>query len=298
MKVKTLFAAMAATGAMCTLALALEPADVLPPLVPVPIIEDPTAKISVDYDSFIGGFSIAKMRIDAAWDDTSYSLSSRMWTQGIADNFFPAQFHNTAQGTFEGNRIAPSVYSTNYRASDDKRQVRITFDGVQPISVEAEPVYEMEAPLSPLDKRNSLDPMSSYLSFLTGMTATEDNPCGTKVPIFDGRQRYNLNIKFVKEMKITDDIVDSYSGPGYHCKMQYEQIAGFKRNSRKDGRLPFVDVYLAKLDDGKYRVPLRMNIGTEYGFAVLRVTRLDVDIPMSEKDTAQADDVTRQTRFD
>ena len=166
--------------------------------------------------------------------------------------------------------------------------MQIKFDGIQPISVEADPVYEMEAPMSPLDKRNSLDPMSSYLSFMIGMTATEANPCGTKVPIFDGRQRYNLNIKFVKEMKITDDIVDTYSGPGYHCKMQYEEIAGFKRKRGKSGRLPFVDVYLAKLDGGKYRIPLRMNIGTDYGFAVLRVTRLEVDIPVAEKDTAEA----------
>ena len=289
MKLQIFCAVAAVIGFAGSNTFASEPPNALPPLVPAPVIEDPTARISVDYDSFIGGFSIAKMRIDASWDEESYSLSSRMWTQGVADNIFPAQFHNTAQGTLNGKRIAPSLYSTNYRASDDTRQVRIEFDGTQPVSVEADPVYELEAPMSPMDKRNSLDPMSSYLSFLMGTTATEENPCGTKVPIFDGRQRYNLNIKFVKEMKITDDIVDSYSGPGYHCKMQYQEIAGFKRNARKSGRLPFVDVYLAKLDDGKYRVPLRMNIGTDYGFAVLRVTRLDVDIPMAEKDTAQFD---------
>jgi|GEM_PF-2760702 len=289
MKLHTFCAVIAGIGmTSITPVLASGHSAALPALVPAPVIEDPTARVSIDYDSFIGGLNIAKMRIDASWDEDSYSLSSRMWTQGVADNFFPAQFHNTAQGTLDGKRIAPSIYSTNYKASDDRRQVRIKFDGTQPISVEADPVYEMEAPMSPLDKRNSLDPMSSYLSFMIGMTATEENPCGSKVPIFDGRQRYNLNIKFVKEMKITDDIVDSYEGPGYHCKMQYQEIAGFKRKSGKNSRLPFVDVYLAKLDGGKYRIPLRMNIGTDYGFAVLRATRLNVDIPMVEKDTAEA----------
>ena len=163
---------------------------------------------------------------------------------------------------------------------------KITFTGDQPTEVNADPPYEDTFQVSNLDKRRSIDPMSSMLHLIAGVTASAANPCGKSVPIYDGKHRYNLNVKHIEDLKITDKIVSAYEGPGMHCKMQYEEVAGFRAGS-DNKRYPFVDTFMASVDNGKYIIPLRLNIGTEYGFAVIRATNLEFESPTAKHKTAQ-----------
>ncbi len=242
-----------------------------------PPITSPRHDLKIEYEAHVGGLAIGGVAVSATWNGERYAMTSHLITDGLAAKMFRAQFQNASHGLFKGRQVKPEQYSTNYQSITEQRQVKITFDETDTPIVDASPPYEEKYEVTEAQKRGAVDPMSSIMHFIVGSSATSNAPCGRAVPIYDGERRYDIKIKFKKEIEITPKIVDTYQGPGYQCTIQYQEVAGFKPRSVRDKPHPEIKIFVANIESGRYLVPVRINIDTDYGYLVVRASRLDFE---------------------
>src|SRR5262249_54965062 len=142
----------------------------------------------------------------------------------------------STNGTLKGNRAVPALYDSFARHSGDKTQsVTVRYGDEGPSSIKSDPPYSEKYPVTEAEKKDTLDPGSAIVHITSGLTATADNPCGTTAPVFDGRRRYDIQLKFVRKTNIKLDN-GLYEGPALQCEIKYVQIAGYKQKILEEGK--------------------------------------------------------------
>ncbi len=212
----------------------------------------------------------------------AYQTSSTFKTTGVVSAFWQSDIQASSNGAIRPGNLEPAVYdSYDQRRADKKQRVKVTFSDADP-TVLAEPPYSLtKYPVSSAQKKEALDPMSAVALVMTGIKADAKNPCGTVAPVFDGRRRYNIAFKYLKDEFAKVDGI--YKGNAHLCEMQYNQIAGFKPKIVKEGKaLPpiygwFADMPSAAVPGGKYVVLIKAWAHTGWGTADATINKLAVD---------------------
>ena len=239
----------------------------------LPQIENPTMSLDLQFEAHVGGFRIGEIAIEAKWNDTRYVMDSSVHTEGFADVLVRARYRNSAHGIFDAKRVAPKLYSTHYKTRSDQQYVRMRFNLTDPTKVIADPPYSNRHQVSRFDKYKSVDPMSSILHMVTGVTADETNPCGKAVPIYDGKRRFDFVLKFKSETELTSNDPQGYVGPGLHCQVQYKEVAGFRKRDPREKPYPWIDLYMAAPGDG-ITIPVKIAVNTGFGALNARATKV------------------------
>lgn len=239
----------------------------------LPKIENPTTSLNLEFVAHVGGFRIGEIAIDAKWNNTRYVMDSSVHTEGLADVLVQARYHNSAHGIFDAKRVAPKLYSTHYKTRSDQQYVRMRFNLTDPTRVVADPPYSNRHQVSRFDKYKSVDPMSSILHMVTGVTADDTNPCGKTVPIYDGKRRFDFVLKFKSEAELTTDDPEGYVGPGLHCQVQYKEVAGFRKRDAREKPYPWLDLYMATPREGII-IPVKLTADTGFGNLNARATKV------------------------
>jgi hypothetical protein len=179
-------------------------------------------------------------------------------------------------------RVQPSLYDSfsQYRSAQ-RRQVTLTFGPDGPKSVFSDPPYpENPARITEAQKKQTLDPLSAVM-YLIG-SHSDSAPCEAKAPVFDGRRRYDVAFDLVRKSDIHMDN-GLYQGPGYVCRIHYNQVAGYQQTLVQQGRkLPTIFAWVAPVkslvDPARaYMIPLRVWAETEYGVVVALASQAKLD---------------------
>jgi hypothetical protein len=144
----------------------------------------------------------------------------------------------------------------------------------------AEPAYNTaQWPVKPEEQRNTFDPLSAVMSIVSGALAQNGNACNLTAPVFDGRRRYNVEMKKIRDIDIKLDN-GVFQGKGMLCQLRYVQVAGFRPTVLRDkDRYPLINVWMTTVKGGTrdYTVPVRVWAETSYGVIAAVVTNLKVD---------------------
>jgi len=180
-----------------------------------------------------------------------------------------------------GQTLQPTKYNSNTVNERMSQKVDLSYSAVG-IDLFAEPAYNTERyPVSMEQKRGTLDPLSGIVHSLSGITRSAAKPCGDTVRVFDGRRRYDIELKFQGQDKLKSD--EGYSGPAMRCTISYKQIAGFKPNINKGRALPTFSVWFANLEISSggpvqaFHVPVNVMTETPYGIALAHARKITVD---------------------
>ncbi len=234
----------------------------------------PGTTLSVKYDFFVGGLKLGNIDVNAAWTEQNYTVHSDIRTDGLAETLFQGRYKIDSIGNMNGRHVAPSQFVIDTKTTEDEQFVDLKFDGQKPTELTANPPYSFPYPVPEDLKLGTVDPLSAFMYLIMGSSVASDAPCGQELPIFDGKRRYDFKVKHVKNISIRSGKDHGYRGPGYLCTLQYTRLAGFK--PRKKGATPFpvVKAQMARVDDGKYLVPVRLTIDTEFGAIVGTATEV------------------------
>ncbi len=134
--------------------------------------------------------------------------------------------------------------------------------------------------MKPEEEKGSFDPLSTMLSITSGVGAEPGNPCAVKVPVFDGRRRYNVGLTKVKPVTIAMDN-GLYKGPALLCAIEYKQISGYKPRVLRDTNFPainaWVGIFPSAVTGHNYAIPLRVWANTQYGVIAAVTNTLKID---------------------
>ncbi len=244
-------------------------------------VSGPQNTIQLVWTVFLGGINLGTVGIKSSFTGDTYSAVSRLKTAGVVNSFYEAVIDASSAGTVAGNTILPQKYDSSYNGekSDQKVSLAYAANGIQLFS---NPPYDVNRfPVTEDQKRGTVDPLSGIVYALAGISVTRQKPCGDTVRVFDGRRRYDVDLKYVGKEEVSSS--GGYSGATIKCLMQYKQVAGFKPNLSQGNALPTITVWFATFetkDQGPVKsfiVPVKLMCETPFGVAIAHARKVIVD---------------------
>lgn len=180
-------------------------------------------EVDAQYKVSLNGFNIGSLHYTSAIQGNVYTLTSDVELSMLLGAFHWKGLSRTV-GTVQNAALAPTGFNFDFESTVKNGSVRMGFDKstVKTVSVEpAQPPAEGIVPVKSEHLKNVLDPLSAIMALTRG---TNTNPCARKVAIFDGKQRFDLQLAFRR--------IEPASGPGQSpgtvCAIKYIPIAGYK----------------------------------------------------------------------
>lgn len=214
----------------------------------------------------------------------TYRASSYFKTSGLVSVFWQAEIDAGSSGSVGAHGISPYLYDSYYRRGGGKKQrVKLTYKSDAPPELFSDPPYDTKKyPVSDEEKKDGVDPMSAVTLIALGVKADANNPCGTVTPVFDGRRRYDIEFKYLKDQPLKLD-KGLYNGTAHLCQLRYKQIAGYKPKILKEGQSwPPIFALVADIPDakaplGRYVVPLKLWAKTSWGTVTAELSNLKTE---------------------
>jgi hypothetical protein len=231
---------------------------------------------------YAGGISLGKVDMDAKFTGDRYHVVSNLETKGVVNAFWQSQIQATSSGRLTRTTMQPLSYDSFYTGhSANHQEVALTFENGDPVRLYANPAYPTTGyEVRPEDKKGTFDPLSAMIYIASAVGAEPGNPCSIKVPIFDGRRRYNVTMTRIRPVNIAMDN-HLYHGPALLCAIEYKQISGYKPRVLHDTNFPsisaWVGVFPSQAAGRSFAVPLRVWANTQYGTIAAVATSLKID---------------------
>ncbi|MCS0504841.1 DUF3108 domain-containing protein [Ancylobacter mangrovi] len=231
-------------------------------------------RLEARYRMSIAGLELGRAAFLLEVDQDSYTASGSARLTGVVRAVSSAKGSAGARGLVENGELAPRSFAMEAETDKKSEAIRLALNGagVTDMSVEP-PVSQSEdrVPVTDKDKKGVFDPMTAALIMVPG----SDDPlspkaCDRTLSIFDGRQRYNLELSYERMEDVKAE--KGYAGPSVVCRIAYRPVAGH-RPSRKAVKYMTSNkemyVWLVPVAGTRVLVPFRASVATAIGVAQL-----------------------------
>lgn len=220
-------------------------------------------QLYVEYSGSVLFLKVADISLSAAFSDDTYSAAATFQSAGLLSWFDDTDIEASTSGYRVEAGLTPYRYQHTNHASNKGRVVGIDFEDGTAVPDVQPPFGSMGDPAATDEERaGALDPVSALLQIITAIPATEDGQCDGRVPIFDGKARYNLRLN---NAGMDDVRTRGWRGEALRCQAFIEPISGYDegdRPSEDDTNRP-VTIWLADIEN--VLVPVRFRAQTELG---------------------------------
>lgn len=223
--------------------------------------------VVASYEIAFAGVKVGWFKFNSRIADRTYSLEGRGKVSALF-GAFTWQGKTESSGHVARDRPDPAHYSFDYKANSKNGGVKMAFNRRAVTQLEVRPDKRRSrktVPLLPEHLRDVFDPLSAIMA----LTRTDaGHPCQKRLPIFDGRQRFDLVFEPAgRERKGRDG-----APPGYICRVRYVPVAGYKPNrvTHFMSQTNDIRVILRRVPDAGVSVPFEVRLPTLVGDAVMR----------------------------
>ncbi|MBI1213905.1 MAG: DUF3108 domain-containing protein [Alphaproteobacteria bacterium] len=238
-------------------------------------------KIQLVWLVYVSGIKIGVVGLKSQFVPGGYAAVSNLKTGGIVGAFYDAHIEANSAGFVAGPALRPTQYNAD--ATSKRRQItqlRYTASAVQ---LYANPTYNTKRfPVPDELKLNTLDPVSAMTFAISGISVSQQRPCGDTLHVFDGARRYDVEFRFINEVTLQSD-EQGYGGPAVKCEVIYKQIAGFKPSVNQGKKTYPIYVWGAPFETSaqgplkRFLVPVRIETETSFGTAKAIARKIAVD---------------------
>ncbi|MEQ8266856.1 MAG: DUF3108 domain-containing protein [Parvibaculum sp.] len=235
---------------------------------------DRTADIRADYTVYVGGLIFAEGSMKATLSGDGYLLENELGSAGLPRRFWEAKWTMTSEGHIANDRVHPSRFAFTATEKNETKRRLIVYDTNGTPELTFDPPlppdeHEETPPLS--ERKKTLDPVSAFLLPVIG----DGNPCDRTLPVFDGKRRYDLQLTYDGDDKVTTRD-NGYSGKAVRCKVRVMPRAGMQRAKLATSLRQRGDtlIWLAPVRDDQLYIPVRVQLRTPIGAAILDVVKL------------------------
>jgi Protein of unknown function (DUF3108) len=187
----------------------------------------------------------------------------------------------TSIGSVFSTVTKPSHYTFQFKqkallSSAKSKSLGIGFDQTGVNEVKWVPPDDFPDGFIPVTKdqlRNVLDPLTGVMSLSVGDTA---RPCDRRLPIFDGRQRFDL--VFTPASRPASPTADQV------CRVNMIPISGYKPGEGAESVISGnIEVVLRPVPKANIVIPYRVTVPTIIGAAVLTSEQADITMPDQQR---------------
>lgn len=208
-----------------------------------------------------------------------YVMAMNLRTEGLAE--LAARYRMSARS--EGSHASPVVAKTHESEVQsrfiDRRTAKVRWhaDGTATAEMVPPPKQDGRKVVSPEMTRGAVDPLSALLSAM--LKPEPSAACSGRIPVFDGRRRYDLLPKALGQEIIEPRQAGAFRGRALHCELYVERIAGYSAEDYAHRRPeePGFEVWFARRPDFTILLPVKVFADTRYGETVASLIRLEKD---------------------
>ena len=232
-------------------------------------------QLEAEYDASVAGIPVGHGSWVVKIFDNSYTAEANGTTEGLLKFFTGARGIGASRGTMTAGQLVP----TNYAATiiDDRHvdDVHISLAGGNVTDYTAEPPLlplPERIPVTDADRRGVVDPMTSALTRVGGSgDPISPEACQRKVPVFDGRVRYDLSSEYKRMETVKTE--KGYEGQAVVCALYFTPISGYvpdRAAIKYLVELRDAEVWLAPIAGTRVLVPIYFSMPTPLGLGVLK----------------------------
>lgn len=219
---------------------------------------DGAKRLTVSYEGLVplpvvGRIKAATASIDAWIGPTAYNVNARAQAAGIVDWFIDYNLFVNSTGQTTPAGLVPVRYDSHNKDGKKNRHVIVDFTPTE-VKTSVTPKFGDYGypPATPEQKLEAMDPVAAIIQVAVGANATPENPCGGPMKSFDGKQRFDLRLKFTSRIQYKSA---AYTGPAIVCDVEYVEIAGFKaktseKRAEEKADIMWTNMVLADLPGG------------------------------------------------
>jgi hypothetical protein len=241
--------------------------------------------LKLGYQIFAGGFDVGHYRLNLTLEEKAFRIRSELVTAGMVN--FMTGF--SSSGLSEGDIQAPSDLRTRRNRTDSKfmgkpRWSTLDFPSEGPAIAVSEPPAEKDDrdPVSPELTIGTVDLLTAGLIICRFAAGDVDSPI--QIPVFDGRRRFNLEIKAAPVGERFKPISSQYySGPALRLDVTLHRVAGYVRkplfsdSDKSDtGQVWFLP---PPADAPGFALPVRLEMDSFFGAIVIHLLK-DGELPV------------------
>ncbi|MGE3708648.1 MAG: DUF3108 domain-containing protein [Hyphomicrobiaceae bacterium] len=235
------------------------------------------ASISAVYVVNVAGFDLGKFNFRSSIEAQTYRLSGDSelsWGFGL----FKWSASTSSFGTLSGDQIQPKAYIFDFRSNQKAGSVKLSFDGGSVKSVSIVPPSSDDEGRIPLRRQHLnavFDPMSALIFLSRG---SGGNPCGKRIAVFDGQQRFDLLLSFRRQQHVKEERPSGLPTLTYVCGVRYVPVAGYKPNSETKALADAtgIEVALRPVPAANIVLPIKVTIPTLVGEVSIAARTVDI----------------------
>lgn len=240
-------------------------------------------RLSARYAVSVAGVEIGKANLVVEVGDTGYEIGGTGRVSGVMRAVSSGKGSVAVRGSVGVAKLAPRVFAVSAEADGKAESVRFAFVGPTVTDLAVEP------PVKPLPDRvaitdahltNVIDPLSGAFVYVPGtVDMLSAAACDRTVSVFDGRQRYDVTLTFLRTEAVKID--KGFSGTAVVCRAGYIPVAGHRptrstvkyMQENKD-----MYVWLVPIPGSRFLAPFRVSVATMIGTALLDAVSFDTDV--------------------
>ncbi len=228
--------------------------------------------IHLVYAVHIGGIHTVDLKVDLALGADSYKVDLSSKVQGLVRFFLPWSLRVRSKGRVAGESLVPQSAHTESSWRGKRRWRTLEYKDGRPVLVSVEPKRKTP-PVPPDQLLGSVDVATAILTVARAVSS--ERSCAIRVPVYDGRRRFDAVIEAHGEDELPRSSRSAYSGKADVCDLAIEMLHG-RRKKTDYGGLASGDktmtFWFARLFDGVHPLPVRVQLDTDLGGVIGHLT--------------------------
>ncbi|MGH6865624.1 MAG: DUF3108 domain-containing protein [Methyloceanibacter sp.] len=246
------------------------------------------SQIVAIYRVDLGSFNLGNFRLTTSFRGDDYEMRGEGRFSILEGLVYEWRGTTASRGrvSSEGNP-QPAMYALSYTNGGSRgEQLRMTFGDGAVTQVAISPRGRPSPQTIPVTREQLegvLDPMSGAF-----LTARSQNPngdlkvCEQTLPVFDGKQRYDLVLTPKRAVMVQRQTQGGYTGPAVICRVKFIPIAGYRPDNtgiQLMTKTNEIEVWLIPVTGTYMYVPYRIVLPTPVGYGTAVVTSIQVAGP-------------------
>ena len=236
----------------------------LPVIAVLALVRSATAQdysVDLGYEVRYGPLRVVSMELTSEVAGDRYRATTAFKTEGLYGLLFPWHAESESQGRREGALLQPCWHRADGVYRSERRTVAIDYqpDGAVDAHVTPPPEDKVRDAVPEALQRATVDPLTA------GLLAVGAE-CQGRLPVFDGRRRYDLRLEELAPAMVPESSGALYEGSARRCRATVEARAGYWRDDpRKSGKPTTLDFWIASPGEHLPGVPVYLELSGARG---------------------------------
>jgi hypothetical protein len=235
------------------------------------------SRVDATYRVAFNGFDIGKFEFHADISGSSYTVQGDAQLSALL-GAFKWEGVTRSSGSLGRTGPHPAGYTFDFNGVGKKGSIKLGFQQGNVTSVSALPPIPPEpdtVELRDADLKAVLDPLSAVLAISRTPTG---NPCAKRVPVFDGKQRFDLALSYLRQQAVGEARPSGQPGVAVVCRVRFVPISGHRMSAETKhmASTEGIEIAFRPVPSAAIHVPYQISIPTIAGSATLTAERVNI----------------------